>query len=70
MRMISRREAVDIVRAHGLGPAECAVSHSKAEIDLVERNAMAAMFSCESFNDALGVHDQYAIIDVKNWLGY
>ena len=67
MRMISRAQALEIVDAHGLGPKTCTVSHAK---DGEMWNGMILEPYCESFDHSLGVHNQYAVIDVKNWLGY
>ncbi len=67
MRMISRREALEIIDAHGWGASVCTVSHAR---DWGVWNSTLLEPHCESFDDCLGVHDQYAVIDVKNWLGY
>jgi len=67
MRMISRKQALEIVDAHGWGASDCTVSHE-------HRNRLSWWYSqtdpCESFYTNLGIHDQYAITDVKHWLGY
>lgn len=67
MRMITRKQALEILDLHALSPKECAISHAR---DGETWNGMTLEPYCESFDNALGVHDQYAIIDVKNWLGY
>lgn len=65
MRMISRREALDLLADHGWGPKTCVVSHARDD-----GKASVGDGHCESFDSYLGKHDQYAVIDVKNWLGY
>lgn len=64
MRMISRKQALEIVNAHGFGPSDCTVGMCKHDCPLKYKAP------CATFDDNLGVHDSYALIDVKNWLGY
>jgi hypothetical protein len=67
MRMISRKQALEIIGNHGHDPKDCVVSHAR---DGELWNGKTLEPYCESFDSYLGVHDSYAIIDVKNWLGY
>ena len=59
MRMISRREALELIADHGWKPNDCTVAYHQG-----------CNYHCATFDHALGIHDQYAVIDVKNWLGY
>ncbi len=68
MRMISRREAFEIVGAHGYNPNTCTVMG--VDHNAKHQLSVGCSRGCESFVSALGIHDQYAVIDVKNWLGY
>lgn len=65
MRMISRREALEIIEDHSRDPDDCPVGGCSWDC-LVKYGQPY----CARFDNALGIHDQYAVIDVKNWLGY
>ncbi len=67
MRMISRKQALEIVRDHGWKPDSCVVMGSHKCLNGL---VMTGDDRCESFNTSLGIHDTYAVIDVKSWLGY
>ena len=65
MRMISRKQALEIVNSYELGPGDCArewCSQGDCPHQIGE--------PCATFNSTLGIHDSYALIDVKNWLGF
>ncbi len=68
MRMISRKQALDLIGSHGYKANTCVVMG--AEHNRKHPDGHELYDDCVSFNDALGAHDQYAVIDVKNWLGY
>ena len=65
MRMISRREALKIIADHGWKSGTCTNGNHGHSIGRISPDN-----KCGTFNGALGIHDQYAVIDVKNWLGY
>ena len=69
MRMISRKQALEIVDAHGWKPDDCTVSHTAGDhLNIPQTECYC--YQPASFNSDLGIHDQYAIIDIKHWLGY
>lgn len=66
MRMISRKQALEIVNGHGWGPYSCTNGdHRHPKVYDIGDDT-----ECGTFYHNLGIHDRYAIIDVKHWLGY
>ena len=77
MTVITRHEALNILKQHSLRPTDCTISH----LDIHYAHSPTTIFNptdlfavcgddCESFDSELGIQDEYKLSDIKNWLGY
>ncbi len=61
--MISRKKAIEILRAHGLGPDDQTCS------ELINGKPVGVK-SGTSFDEEIGCRQAYSLKTIKDWLGY
>ena len=61
--MISRKKAIEILRAHGLGPADQTCS------ELINGKPVGVE-SGTSFDEEIGFFPEYSLEVIRAWLGY
>ena len=77
--MISRKQAIEILRAHGLGPddqtcSKPAFSKLRSRIAykryILENGVTVGVESGTSFDEEIGFFPEYSLEVIRAWLGY